>query len=222
MELPNRRGSRVCLGGSRDSRPFRRHCILEPRPTPQAPQVPAEPVLGPHRPVQVPPRPPKPQRPASPGEPAPARKVPHICRHKECAVADHIISSSPSPSSIPTSISPHNHPLQLIEKPAQAYFSPYHLPSASSSPSSPLTASTDTIHECCAPPPAQAPRIPRKMGLSKTQRIAILLGIDSAFFVVELVFATLIFDQKPRGYGRAFFMGWREAGPFSRDAERSV
>ena len=111
------------------------------------------------------------------------------CRHEKYAAGLAIISSSPpSPSSITTATHCyHQHPpleLELIQKPGQAYFSPHRIATSSSSP---FTASTETIHECCAPLPAQAPRTPRKMGLSKTQRIVILLGIDSAFFLLELI-----------------------------------
>jgi hypothetical protein len=70
--------------------------------------------------------------------------------------------------------------------PPQAYFSPYRRTRASSSPS-PRTVSTETVHECCAQTSAQPPLVTNKMGLSKTQRICILLGIDAVFFLIELV-----------------------------------
>jgi hypothetical protein len=54
-------------------------------------------------------------------------------------------------------------------------------------PLPPLTASSVTLNECCAPAPAQAPRSKSKMGLTKTQRIGILLAIDSVFFLIELI-----------------------------------
>jgi hypothetical protein len=61
----------------------------------------------------------------------------------------------------------------------QRYPHPHPLP--------PLTASSVTLNECCAPAPAQAPRNKSKMGLTKTQRIGILLAIDSVFFLIELI-----------------------------------
>jgi hypothetical protein len=54
-------------------------------------------------------------------------------------------------------------------------------------PLPPLTASSVTLNECCAPAPAQASRNKSKMGLTKTQRIGILLAIDSVFFLIELI-----------------------------------
>ena len=73
----------------------------------------------------------------------------------------------------------HNHTAEP-RKPQPAYFSPYRhtLPSS---------ASTETLNECCAPVRVPGPRSPIKMGLSKTQRICILLGIDAVFFLIELV-----------------------------------
>lgn len=67
-------------------------------------------------------------------------------------------------------------------RPEPVYLSPRHH-------SSPPTSSSVTLNECCAPAPlsAQARPLKKKMGLSKTQRIGILLGIDSAFFLVELI-----------------------------------
>ena len=50
----------------------------------------------------------------------------------------------------------------------------------------PPDSSATTLNECCAPKRAQ-PETSRKMGLSKSQRIGILLAIDSAFFILELV-----------------------------------
>lgn len=41
-----------------------------------------------------------------------------------------------------------------------------------------------SIQACCAP---TAQVIPRKMGISKSNRIIILLVIDSAFFLLELI-----------------------------------
>jgi hypothetical protein len=42
------------------------------------------------------------------------------------------------------------------------------------------------LNECCAPR-EKTPRLKGMMGLSKTQRILVLLAIDSAFFLLELV-----------------------------------
>ena len=62
---------------------------------------------------------------------------------------------------------------------------PAHLSTRSSTPPTPFSSSCDTLNECCAPC-ARAPRKIGKMGLTKSQRIGILLGIDSVFFLVEL------------------------------------
>ena len=66
-------------------------------------------------------------------------------------------------------------------RPEPVYLSPPH-----SHQSSPPNSSSVTLNECCAPRSAQAPTPKKKMGLSKTQRISILLAIDSVFFLVEL------------------------------------
>lgn len=76
------------------------------------------------------------------------------------------------------------HSSNLLTKPPQAYLRPCR---GVSSPSSPSKASTETLNECCAPLPAQKSPTATTMGLSKTHRIIILLGIDSAFFLVELI-----------------------------------
>jgi hypothetical protein len=92
----------------------------------------------------------------------------------------------PLPSSSSNSTSTHSDivPLDIIQKPAQVYLSPYRAPT---SPASPFTASAETLNECCAPLSAQAPRTHSTMGFTKSQRIGILLGIDSVFFLVELI-----------------------------------
>jgi len=115
-------------------------------------------------------------------QPATPLQLP-VWRHKPNPV---IISSSP-----PRPGPPPDHPteqgqsqsqtIELVHKPDHAYFSPYR-----ASPSFPFTVSTETVNECCSPRPAQAPRGSR-MGLSKSQRIGVLLGIDTAFFLVELI-----------------------------------
>ena len=66
-------------------------------------------------------------------------------------------------------------------RPEPVYLSPRH-----SHQSSQPNSSSVTLNECCAPRSAQAPTTKKKMGLSKTQRISILLAIDSVFFLVEL------------------------------------
>jgi hypothetical protein len=63
---------------------------------------------------------------------------------------------------------------------------PAHITPSSKHYSSLSSPSAVTLNECCAPRSAPAPPSKRKMGLSKTQRIAILLGIDSVFFIIEL------------------------------------
>ncbi len=123
-------------------------------------------------------------------------------RHERRTV-DVLTSSLPFPlpfqlpssaSSASASASTHSDliPLHIIQKPAQVYLSPYRAPTSPASPSPPpppppLRASAETLDECCAPIPAKAPRTPSRMGLTKTHRILILLGIDSAFFLVELI-----------------------------------
>ena len=72
--------------------------------------------------------------------------------------------------------------IEPIQKPGQVYLSPYRHPS-----SSPYTASNVTIDECCAPKLTQAPRTRKRIGLTKSQRIGVLLAIDFAFFLVELI-----------------------------------
>lgn len=53
------------------------------------------------------------------------------------------------------------------------------------------TSSEVTLNQCCALP--SAPSSPKfgRMGLSKEQRIGILLGIDGVFFLIELSVGTL-------------------------------
>jgi hypothetical protein len=73
----------------------------------------------------------------------------------------------------------------LPQEPQAAHLKP------ATSGSTPRTSSTDSIHECCAiRAPAPRTETPAKMGLSKTQRICILLAIDSCFFLVELICGT--------------------------------
>jgi hypothetical protein len=119
-------------------------------------------------------------------------KANNQCRHEGSDNSSIILI----PASIQGSSSVHTttyyHPqesIELIQKPLKAYSSPYHNPS---SPSSPVTASTATLDECCAPQSAQAPRTRAKMGFTKSQRIAILLGIDTVFFFIELVVGTYL------------------------------
>ena len=82
--------------------------------------------------------------------------------------------------STPSSHNSNTH--QDLTRPTPVYLSPHH-----SHQSSPPTSSSVTLNECCAPLSAQAHRPKRKMGLSKEKRIGILLGIDSVFFLIELV-----------------------------------
>ena len=118
---------------------------------------------------------------------APSRD--HLAQPVASRRSDSAVILSPSSPSTPRHtalIYPQDPPIELVRKPDQAYFSPYRLPASPSSPSSPSTASTATIDECCAPQLPRAPRTLGKMGLSKTQRICVLLAIDSGFFLVEL------------------------------------
>lgn len=56
-----------------------------------------------------------------------------------------------------------------------------------------FSASAVTLNECCAPRTARAgSRKFGRMGLSKEQRIGILLGIDGLFFLVELSVGMLL------------------------------
>jgi hypothetical protein len=92
-------------------------------------------------------------------------------------------SSSPPPPATPPLFSLQHPPAELPTSPARVHSS-----SGQDLRSfSPFTVSESTIYECCAPRQAQASTKFRKMGLSKSQRICILLGIDSVFFVIELV-----------------------------------
>ena len=116
------------------------------------------------------------------------------------------LQSSPTPlpscchpilSSSAEKHSHHDHTSAPIPKPQQAYFSPYtrHPPPSSS----PVTTSTETLNECCAPIRVPGVRPAKKMGLSKTQRICILLGIDAVFFLIELVvgeYNTCVFERR--------------------------
>ncbi|KAK5027278.1 Zinc resistance conferring protein [Exophiala sideris] len=118
----------------------------------------------------------------------PQSSCPQLRRQKENAIDDFInapaTSSSSSTPPVNNTYSPPFAPVEHIQKPSEAYLSPYRL---SSSPSTPFSASSETIHECCAPRPAPPPRTRAVMGLSKSQRIGILLGIDSVFFLIELI-----------------------------------
>lgn len=93
-----------------------------------------------------------------------------------------IIISAPSTNTLPSSSLSHD-PIvhEIPTRPDPVYLSPLHNHRPSSS-----NPSSVTLNECCAPRPAQAPPPKKKMGLTKTQRIGILLAIDSAFFVLEL------------------------------------
>lgn len=119
----------------------------------------------------------------------PRPTLPASCRHRHCSEenpAQLLISSSPPSSLIPVQHLYHHPPPDYIRKPQQAYFRPYRRTSRSSS-FSPSATSTDTVHECCAPVCARPPTTTSKMGLSKTQRICILLAIDAVFFLIELI-----------------------------------
>jgi hypothetical protein len=74
---------------------------------------------------------------------------------------------------------------QLPVKPQPAHISPercHLIPSFNSS--------DVTLNQCCAPPSAKSSPKFGRMGLSKEQRIGILLGIDGIFFLIELSVGT--------------------------------
>lgn len=58
-----------------------------------------------------------------------------------------------------------------------------------------LSGSTLTLQQCCAAPVHRPTKRSTKMGLTKTQRIGILLAIDSAFFLLELTIGKLDIAQ---------------------------
>jgi hypothetical protein len=107
------------------------------------------------------------------------------CRHHP-----RLNSLTSSPSSLPLPSYPTDSTLnrdssiELVRRPEAAYLSPHRaLPSFEFL----STTSSITLNECCAPSRPQTTLTHTAMGLSKTQRIAILLAIDSAFFLVELI-----------------------------------
>ncbi len=104
------------------------------------------------------------------------------CRHALHEKAEPLNISPPIHAA--THPSYHDH-TTAPQKPQQAYISPYTRLTRPTSP--PSFASTDTLNECCAPVCAPGPRPAKKMGLSKTQRICVLLAIDAVFFLIELV-----------------------------------
>ena len=82
--------------------------------------------------------------------------------------------------SLPTSsIDPPNiqRPEKAVLSPAQNNADFYNLPSSS----------TLTVNACCTPNRRGPRSEPRKMGLSKSNRIIILLVVDTAFFFLELI-----------------------------------
>lgn len=71
--------------------------------------------------------------------------------------------------------------LITLQKPLKVHLSPYH-------PPAPAAGSAVSVNECCKKRSKEnLPRNTRKMGLSKSQRIMLLLGIDGVFFLVELI-----------------------------------
>jgi len=93
-------------------------------------------------------------------------------------------TSSPSPS-YPNNLTVDSHQsIELVRRPEAAYLSPHRALPSFESFSSP---SSITLNECCAPSSPQSTSAPTTMGLSKTQRIAILLAIDTVFFLIELI-----------------------------------
>jgi hypothetical protein len=112
-----------------------------------------------------------------------AKSTPHDTRethhHRHSVNVSYTDKSIHAPPPSPTSNEPNLH--RIPARPEPVYLSPLH-----SHQRSPHSSSAVTVNECCAPRPAQAPLAKTKMGLSKSQRIGILLGIDSAFFLVEL------------------------------------
>ena len=93
-------------------------------------------------------------------------------------------SSSAPPLLEPPQLHP---PLELSLQKPQAVYLP--IPSGQQLSISHPSLSQLSLNQCCAPLGATAsPRLAqRKMGLSKSNRIILLLAIDSAFFLLELV-----------------------------------
>jgi hypothetical protein len=110
---------------------------------------------------------------------------------------DATTNASPRPEPPPAGIlssfasqhtsTPIDTPLETIQKPKRA-----HLRGAGDSSIShwDFHASEESLNECCSPG-KKTRTSKRKMGLSKTKRILMLLAIDSAFFLLELVVGTL-------------------------------
>lgn len=110
------------------------------------------------------------------------------CRELSLAVSLSSLTllSHPSSSSSSSRINPYHstQPIELPQRPERAHLSPDRTPTSLDSPAS---ASSVSFNECCAPQIPHSPDNQTTMGLSKTQRISVLLAIDSVFFLVEIV-----------------------------------
>ena len=104
-----------------------------------------------------------------------------------CHAARNISSPSQCHQQIPCTSTTDHKDLELVARPEKAYLSPHKCLASLS----PFSHSSTTLNECCAPSSATRPRKHWKMGLSKSQRIIILLGIDSCFFLIELIVGEL-------------------------------
>ena len=109
----------------------------------------------------------------------------HPGRHASQLITSSPLNHTPRYPSPSTATPPHipSHDTHNLTPPARP--EPVHLRTHPSPSPSPFNSSCETLNECCAPR-AQAARPKSKMGLTKSQRIGILLGIDTAFFLVEL------------------------------------
>ena len=110
------------------------------------------------------------------GSPHPAPSQPTDFPRHDADFIDPTVATSSSPALL--------NDTELFHLPARP--PAVYLSLSKSQSTTPFDSSTTTLNECCAPKRAQ-PETIRKMGLSKSQRIGILLAIDSCFFVLELV-----------------------------------
>jgi hypothetical protein len=99
-----------------------------------------------------------------------------------------LINHTPRYPSTRPSASSDNTGSTTLDLKSPSYPEAAHLRPYLSNQHAPFPSSCATLHECCAP---RAPaRKFGRMGLTKSQRIGILLGIDTAFFLVEIVVGT--------------------------------
>lgn len=93
-------------------------------------------------------------------------------------------SSSSARDTTPTSHNKEDIEIIQLARPAKAHLRPLRTTPSAVCPFSP---SQLTLDECCMPYAPVNSASTKKMGLSKSTRIIILLVIDSAFFITELV-----------------------------------